>query len=128
MFENLFNLFRRTRHIKALDLCYENIPEVRVSLNTFESISKGGIVYETPQDLTYFNSDGAIRYVKKGVNPPIIQTSKLEIHPDHVSARITVDKKTLFAIALREHAIVVETPSEYIIPLGISFVAPKGKS
>ena len=124
MFEKLF---RRTRKIQALDLNFGDMPEAIVDLETFQRASKHQLIYETDQELSFINEDGATRYIKPNAKPPIVKTQNIQIHPDHVSARITVDKKTLFKTALRERVFVVETPTEYIIPLGVSFICPKKK-
>ena len=132
MLENLFNLFRRTRqtrHIKVKHLAYaEDMPEVLVSLKTFRKASRGQLIYETAQELAFINEDGATRYVKPNAKPHIVRTNDIQIDPTHVSCRIKVSKTILFEIAVRERVMVVETPEAFIIPLGVSFIAPKGKS
>lgn len=128
MFKKLLNPFRRTRKIQVSYLAYDDLPSVIVSQKTFNQTSRGQMVYESPQELTFLNKNNAVRFIKHHAKPPITRAESIELHPDYIRAKIIVDQEALFRMALEERVTIIETSEEFIFPGSLTFIAKKRKA
>ena len=124
----LERLRRTPRKIQTLDFDYSDLPTFIVSPKTFKQISKGKRVYETNTDMIFLNDDGVIRSIKERVQPRIIKTKSLTLHPDYSMVQIEVSQKALFEWSVTERTPVVETDDFFMLPGQLTFIAKKRKS
>jgi hypothetical protein len=115
--------------IKRLDVPLEYVISDVDSLDELVWLrGKNQPIFESESDFFLVNEHMVFRYLKPDAKPRILKAQKVELNPDHFSAKIELTVEELFKFAKNERTFLLESSDCYIIPSDTVMFAYKGKS